>query len=441
MRFKEAKGAIKRSRSIEDIRQARETIKGLDDEHYHLPFEFPVASELLDAYLARKSLPYNKQPNARIYLSADGKVNYDAYTLGEVHDPTYVFGIADESRHAEVNGLQTPQFSDVVASAPIEQPSITNIIHVKNTGLVVFKAFLKKSLSTMARSKIPRANALYDEKRAVSESAQLALLGDIFKNSADVYVPRVLGHSRSVIAMEYIQGEDISELTFKRFLNKHDFLAIADVLATIHIEFARNAEKIKGKFNIPESHTANSVVSFEKRTSQFHHEHRDNGLKQELFDRFTSLIERGRQVIADNHEAYHDYRDLIYGDFKDENLIKMPDGRIALIDPTICAGRNSMDIAKFARSILFKDPTTYTKHFHDFLRRYQEQTDTVVNEREVANMLGIDMLNIMRSYFLIPEKQVLVFPPTVRNVRQHAKYYLDFIDNVFASNLQLELAH
>ena len=56
-------------------------------------------------------------------------------------------------------------------------------------------------------------------------------------------------------------------------------------------------------------------------------------------------------------------------------------------------------------------------------------------------MLGIDMLNIMRSYLLIPEKQVLVFPPVVRNVRQHARYYLDFIDGVFANNLQLELEH
>ena len=65
----------------------------------------------------------------------------------------------------------------------------------------------------------------------------------------------------------------------------------------------------------------------------------------------------------------------------------------------------------------------------------------MVNQREVANMLGIDMLNIMRSYLLIPEKQVLVFPPVVRNVRQHAKYYLDFIDEVFANNLQLELEH
>ncbi len=241
--------------------------------------------------------------------------------------------------------------------------------------------------------------------------------------------------------MEYIQGEEISELTLKRFLNKQDFLTIADVLSIIHAEFARNAAKIKGKFNIPESHTANSIVSFEKRTSQFHHEHRNSGLRPELFGRFTSLIERAHKIIVENNDTYHDHSDLIYGDFKDENLIKMPDGRIALIDPTICAGRHSMDIAKFARSILFKNPRAYARNFQDFLKRYQEKTGNIINEREVANMLGIDMLNIMRSYLLIPEKQVLVFPPTVRNVRQHAKYYLDFIEGVFASNLQLELEH
>src|SRR3989338_2136177 len=210
MKFREAKVAIKRSKSPEDIRQARETIKNLGDEH-HLPFEFPVASELLEVYLARKSLPFKKQSSARIYLSADGKVYYDAYTIGEVRNPTYVFGISNEGRHAEIKSLETPSFRDVVANAPIEQPSITNIIDVKDTGLVVFKAFLKKSLSTMARSNTPRASALYDEKKAASENTQLELLRDIFKNSADIYVPKVLGHSHSVIAIEYIQGEEISE--------------------------------------------------------------------------------------------------------------------------------------------------------------------------------------------------------------------------------------
>jgi len=440
MKFREAKVAIKRSKSPEDIRQARETIKNLGDEH-HLPFEFPVASELLEVYLARKSLPFKKQMSARTYLSADGKVSYDAYAIGEVHNPTYVFGISADNKHSTTRGLETPSFKDVVANAPIEQPSITNIIHVKDTGLVVFKAFLHKSLSTMARSNIPRASALYDERRAESETTQLGVLRDIFKNSADIYVPKVLGRTHSVIAMEYIQGEDISEMTLKRFLSKQDFLTIADVLATIHTEFAKNSANVKGKFDVPEEHTANSIVSFEKRTSKFSNEHKTSSLYPEIFQRFTSLIERARQVIADNHDTYHDYPDLIYGDFKDENLIKMPDGRIALIDPTICAGRHSMDIAKFARSVLFKNPRAYARNFQDFLKRYQDQTNTTVNERGVANMLGIDMLNIMRSYLLIPEKQVLVFPPVVRNVRQHARYYLDFIDGVFANNLQLELEH
>ena len=98
------------------------------------------------------------------------------------------------------------------------------------------------------------------------------------------------------------------------------------------------------------------------------------------------------------------------------------------------------------KSLPFKKQA-YARNFQNFLKRYQdqinvqEQTNTIVNEREVANMLGIDMLNIMRSYLLIPEKQVLVFPPVVRNVRQHAKSYLDFIDEVFTNNLQLELEH
>ena len=154
MKFREAKVAIKGV-----CKQFQAVLPCIKKHKFFIIFflhYFLVASELLEVYLARKSLPFKKQMSARTYLSADGKVSYDAYAIGEVHNPTYVFGISADNKHSTTRGLETPSFKDVVANAPIEQPSITNIIHVKDTGLVVFKAFLHKSLSTMARSNIPR---------------------------------------------------------------------------------------------------------------------------------------------------------------------------------------------------------------------------------------------------------------------------------------------
>lgn len=436
IRFREAKEAIGRSRSLGAIRAARQRIANIDEKH-QVPFEFPVASELLEVYLAQKSLPYAVHRAARTYLSEDGTLQYDRLQVGKGPHPLNIFGISRKSMDAKTQGLQTPSFAEVVINAEEGQPSVTNIIHVDNVGLVVFKAFLKKPISTMAREGILRMHAEAAKEKALDETKQLHVLSDLFKDNSDVYSPRVLGESLSVVAMEYIQGDDISRRTLRGELKKEDFRKIARVLAIVHKGLAAEADYIREEFEIPEGHTANSIVNFEKKTSEFKETSGSKDFPGSVFSRFTASIDKARRVIQTHR--YHDFPDVIYGDFKDENMIAMPDGRIAILDPVLCSGRKSMDIAKFGRSIVFKDVHTYTQEFQDFLREYERQMETTVDRTEIAHMLGIDMLNIIRGYLLIPESLVPQFPPAVKHVREHIDFYLTMIDQALDGDLGFSL--
>jgi len=435
--FGEAKKAIGRSKSPDEIRRARDAIEHIGDTPYHVPFEFPIASELLEVYLQRKALPYATQKNARTYLSAEGKVQYDSLAVGQDANPTYIFGISAENKHSETRGLQTPTFEEVVAHAPQEQPSVTNIIDVNNYGLVVFKAFLRETTGAMARKGISRSDAQSQEDRAIKEVEQLELLKQVLQGT-DVYSPRVIGRNGAVVAMEYIQGENMSARTLSGQLNEEDFVKVADVLATLHRELPKKADYIRERFEIPKEHTANSVVCFGEKAFRLKKEDRNREIPDNVYERFTSLIQKAHASIVAG--GYGDFTDVIFGDVKDENMILMPDGKIAVLDPVLCAGRNSMDIAKFGRSIIFKKPHIYEQHFGALLKRYRESSQTEVSDREIAQMLGIDMINIMRGYLTIPAQFLTLFPPAVKSVRDRVDFYLSIVERALEGELSFPSA-
>lgn len=434
--FSKAKDAVHRSRSLAAIREARGAITDLgDSHHYHTPLEFPVASELLEVYLHRKSLPYHKQKAARVYLSSDRKVRYDSLAVEGTPDSTYVFGISSDSSSVDVKNLEVSGFDEAIAHAPLDQPSVTNIIDVDTIGLIVFKVFLKTTIGRMAREGMHRRQAIGDDEKAINEVKQLELLSRILHDNPQAYSPHVFGRNGAVVAMEYIQGDVLSTLTSRGVLKKEHFIQVADVLAALHTGMEKNAAYVRENFPIPEWHTANSVISFQKKAGQVQEGDWNKEFSPRIFSKFMFLVDKARATI-ETHQ-YDNFPDVIFGDIKDENMIAMPDGRIAVLDPALCAGRKSMDIAKFARSIIFKNPSLYSQFFPDLLQKYRETMTELTSDEEIAHMLGIDMLNIMRGYMQIPERVISQFPPVVHSARVHSDFHFSIIENALDGGLAL----
>lgn len=331
--------------------------------------------------------------------------------------------------------LTIPTFDEIVSRASAHQASVTNLVHIDVAAGVVFKAFLSTTNGVMMRSGIPRSDARGEEAHAINEAEQLVLLKRILHDVKDVYSPQVLGRNGAVLAIEYLNGIEMSALTAQGNLTKDDFVKIARVLATIHQRLATEAPYIREHFPIPKKHTANPIVCFEEKTSRL----REQDWKetpQLIARRFSALVEKARAVSVQS--SYHIFPDAIFGDAKDDNMITVPDGRIAVFDPALCAGRLSMDIAKFARSILLKNPTAYRAHFQNFLSAYYEHMGGSPDEGEIAHMLGIDMLNIIRGYLQTPESLLSAFPPVVRNVQEHIDEDFLFIERALEGDLGLQ---
>ncbi|RJQ33603.1 hypothetical protein C4568_04390 [Candidatus Parcubacteria bacterium] len=431
--YSQAKKALRESRSIDDIKRARETIDSLGTEH-RTPFEFPVASDLIEAYLKRKKLPYNTHRKARVYLSPKGDITYDGFEIQTQSHPTYIFGHAADTQTFEKDDLRTPSFDENLASSLTSKPSITNIVNVDGVGLVIFKAFLKTPLGTLARQGKSRFDAEPEEDRAIDEISQVRYLGEIFKNSPLIYAPKVLGRNGAVMAFEYIQGETVSDITYAKRLNKSDFLKIAEVLGQFHDIAAKDQLKTPAHFTVPSDHPGNSLIFFKYRTASLALQGWEKQFSdQNLANRYLALVEKAKGTIANNDYSYSE--DIVYGDFKDENLIFMPDGRVALIDPGLAKGRRSMDIAKFCRGVLFKDQDALLANLDSFLQRYNEVTSQNIYRSEIAHMLGIDMTSIMHAYLTVPPSQVSQFPPMVKNVQDRSAMYFEIAEKALEGTL------
>src|SRR3989338_4165083 len=291
------------------------------------------------------------------------------------------------------------------------------------------------SRRTRGGDDMPRAAAEAADAKADDEVRQLRLLREILKDNPDVYSPKVIGRNKAVVALEYIQGEDVSHLVSEKRLDERMIGKISGVLSGLHASLEAKADYIKREFPIPEWHTANSVVCLEKKTAALSERDRNGDFDAGIFSRFTELVRKSQALIEEM--GYRDFPDAIYGDFKGENMIAMPDGRVAVLDPVLCAGRRSMDIAKFGRSLYFNDPSAYAAHFAEFISAYEEKTHRTVNRSEVAHMLGFDMLNSMRGHLLLPQRAASVFPAPVTHVRDNIMFYLSAVEEALGGSTRL----
>src|SRR3989344_4509438 len=425
--YSKAKDAIKRSKSQDDIRTARSYINELEKGRFEAPRVFPGARELLEAYVARKSLPYELRHSARVYLSQAGKIQYDAVAVGTDRHKTHLFGISENETHMPVQGLQIREFNTVMADAPLDQPSVTNIVHIDDGGLVVYKAFLNKAMAVLSRENKSRWDAEDDTGKAVNEVEQLAVLAKALANNTTLCAPCVLGRSDAVVAIEFMQGDNLGELVSRNAVSAAQYRQIGRGLYELHEALAKTKDGTETQYPSPIWHSANTITFFDSTAVKLSEQNQRALEGLGLLERFLEMRRKAEDVLV-NNSHYRNFSDLIYGDFKDENMIAVPTGKFAIFDPMICMGRRSMDVGGFLRSVLFKNPQAYADHHRHFIEGYTPDHGGPVYEKEIAHMTGIGLLNMLRAFLTIPAESLHHFPPYVNSVRQRNAFYFDFID-------------
>ena len=436
--YSKAKDAIRRSKSKDDIRAARAHIGNLEEGTFEAPKVFPVARELLEAYLSRKSLAYELRRSARVYLSENGKIQLDAVSVGSGPHRPHIFGLSESQRYASMSDLDALAFKAVLAEASLGQPSVTNIVHVNHGGLVVYKAFLNKAMAVLTREGRSRWDADEDIPKATNEVEQLTVLADALADNGALCSPQVLGRSGGVVAIEFIQGDPLGELISRNSVTKEQYSQIGRGLSELHESFEKMKDSIGSHYPSPPWHSANTITFFDSTAVKLSEQNQRLLEGMGLIDQFLEIRKRAEGVL-ESHAHYRDFSDLIYGDFKDENMIAVPDGKFAIFDPMICMGRKSMDVGGFLRSILFKNPKAYADHHKHFVDGYASSRPDLTDDKEVAHMLGIGLLNMLRAFLTIPEESLHLFPQYVSLVRQRNAFYFDSIEQTLEGELAVAI--
>lgn len=92
--------------------------------------------------------------------------------------------------------------------------------------------------------------------------------------------------------------------------------------------------------------------------------------------------------------------DIIYGDFKQENIL-IQDDKIILIDPVLRRGSIYFDLARFCSRFLQEYPQQDTLHLECFLKAYDEDLDInsiAYQGLSLNELIIVDLMNILMYY-------------------------------------------
>jgi len=408
--------------------------KFVDGPSKYLQLRSDVPQEMALAYLRRSGFQMHRTTHARVYSSDQDQQVYERITATRSFDssgkrapkmielflPPYHVPLLDQP------SLKLIEEGEIAALVGDQFLSITNPVTLDpHRGLVAWKLFTDETLATMTRSARSISDLNGSPSKAQNEAEQLAMMRRLAVEIPGLYIPEVYAQAGAVMAMEYVPGELLSEITSRGALGQRHIEAIAAIHAAIHAGL--NAMDSKEPFTAPLGHSANTITAFKRTHEMVSAEDWDCNITADDKERYLQLCDKAGHLLRINPQ-FEDSKETIYGDGKDENIILMPDGRICLLDPTFCEGRVSMDMAKFLRSIVFKHPSTFVQYAETYIRSYESESNSSVDRKELLAMLGCDMLNILRSYITLPTESLTRFPSFIAEVVQHLSTYLDYID-------------
>ncbi|MFA7681955.1 MAG: aminoglycoside phosphotransferase family protein [Candidatus Peribacteraceae bacterium] len=295
-----------------------------------------------------------------------------------------------------------------------QQHSVTNIVLDDGPDNPVVKIVLEKPLGFVARRPAKSQHLALSPQKADREVAVLNIL-----HKRGIRTPQIIDQHGGVIVMEFISGQRLSEKTLDNSINDIDLQITASNLARIHTVLDDAEPELTAYLD----DDANIVVNFNKKTVPVLNDPDFTLLPVEQQEQFADLTERVKALLQRNTQ-YEEATNIVYGDWKDENIIIDSDKKLSVLDPWICRGRPSMDIAKFGRALLFKNIQAFKDHFSTFVDAYQFSSGKEIPCRELLSMLAIDLINNLRSYLLIRQDAIGQFPDFVKDVREHSSIFL-----------------
>jgi len=229
-----------------------------------------------------------------------------------------------------------------------------------------------------------------------------------YLESIGIAVPggRTLVDAGAFIQMDLIPGRTLGEIIAKGGDHTHTLYETGKLLRSVH--------KAIDSHNLPTTFTVNQAdgtinaqcaLNMSKLTLDWLGHYARTQADLPLFD----ILSQARSVL-DSHPEYLLSNDVIYGDFKPDNLI-VDNGTIYCIDPHFSYGRRSCDAAKMIARLYLNNPHSAKEQVTHFLNGYGE----VEYVNEIYHMAAFDILN---TYSRLLAKNLLKNKLTITSHRK-----------------------
>lgn len=267
--------------------------------------------------------------------------------------------------------------------------------------LVIRKLQTKKILKTHILDEVSGHNIPAN----IYEKESLDLL-----QSIGLSVPgkrKLLGQGR-YISMNYISGDTFGDL----LSGGKDTLNISKKAGTLlrifHDKINKNTDNLTIEINTPNANlNAQCAINFNALTSKL--------CNEKLQSPFSKAVRLAEGIILKNPQ-YLQSPDIIYGDFKPDNLVVGSHG-IYLIDPHLSYGRLSCDVGKMISRLYLINPKKASENIDSFLSGYKPTANML---REIRHMAGMDILNtysrIVAKNQLSDKTDILSHRQTLKNI-------------------------
>jgi len=303
--------------------------------------------------------------------------------------------------------------------------SFTTLLSLDRVNCTVIKSYVDKRLTEALQTTYITPSP----EKTIREASMLKLLDELGVN-----VPKITGFNKdkTAFSMIFIPGDPLMEWMDAHQLTDTEIEHVVKLLISVQTKLKSKKDVILNSFPPYPGHTGNVLLFLSETLKRIADKDWASSTDSLLKRKFIEIVDQLKNRI-EAHSKYYQCNDVIYGDFVTRNIIRKPTGSLVLLDPILCIGRRSMDIARFGKSIVVRNIQLFNSKYEIILSTYNELSTHPVLREEVIDMLCIDLLRELSLYLNIPDSQLHRFPVFIKLAsRDNLSLYLDkVIPNLF----------
>lgn len=246
-----------------------------------------------------------------------------------------------------------------------------------------------------------------DTKRVVKHWKQLEFLRD----SSIIVPPKIeLIENSSAIIMDYVEGVSIDTLIKEKSSALSSvFIKLGNLLTNLHktLSLVSSNKDILIKNEELNYHCARNFQFMSLPNFLALGNGKSEKILKQLAQTANKAIERHPEVLG--------CEDVIYGDFKPENIIwSFQDEKVYLIDPMLALGRRSCDIGKIISRTILADSGVIDNELSEFIKIIRSHYGIKIM-RESQMMAAFDILNFISRMISTRDKRIDEY--TIRSMK------------------------